>query len=63
MKTRMQFENKDSIEATMVMTMTLKDWKALDKELSGVWPASELSRNINDLIAKAATVVWGPDVE
>ncbi len=53
MKARFYVEKPEQAEATMVITMTIKAWKQLQQELTHVWPASELSMSISNLVNQA----------
>ena len=61
MKATFSLNNAGEREATLKVTMKISDWDLLLRQLadngywheaSGNWPASELYRNINDMITK-----------
>lgn len=56
MKTRLFVENPDSIEMTLKVTMTVKDWCALRDQLSDSWPSWKLTASINDLLSQARKI-------
>jgi hypothetical protein len=51
-------ENPDSLEATMKITMTLKEWTELRDQLSEVWPSSILSQHITNLLSQGRKVFY-----
>ena len=53
MKARFMIENPSEIEATMEITMNLKMWKELQKQLSEAHPSWKLSSYISDLLYQA----------
>ena len=57
-KVRFMMENPDSIEATMKITMTLKDWSDLRDQLQSKWPSSWLSNGITDLLGQSRKVFY-----
>ena len=48
-----ELENINKIQASLTITMTLDEWRELQKCLSEAWPASQLSQMINDLWNRA----------
>jgi len=58
MKARFMIEAPDKIEATMKITMTIKEWTELRDQLANQWPSWELSRNITDLITQARKIYY-----
>ena len=58
MRARFKIEKPEEAEATMTITMPLKDWESLRDELNGKWPASELCSKINDLLSQARKIFW-----
>lgn len=50
MYARFQVTEPDKIEVTMVLTMTVKQWKDLRDTLKDEWPAADLSMKISDLV-------------
>lgn len=55
MKTKVWFPNHGFIEATMEITMTIKEWAELASQLNKAWPGWNLTPHIRELIAKAQT--------
>jgi hypothetical protein len=51
-------EKPENIEVTLTMTMRLKDWNALSRQLANEWPSSDLSRTISDVTNQANKVFW-----
>lgn len=49
MRTRFQIDDPKDLEATMVITMRISDWKALDQALTEKWPAGDFSRAIRQI--------------
>ena len=47
---KMTVVNQDKIDISLKMTMNLKEWKSLAKQLADTWPSSDLSRAINELV-------------
>lgn len=58
MKARFMVESPDAIEATMKITMSVKDWTDLRDQLAQKWPSSRLSSAITDLLAQARKVYY-----
>jgi hypothetical protein len=58
MKARFMIENPDDIEATMKITMSIKDWVELKDQLGDKWPSSDLYSKITDLIIQARKVFY-----
>lgn len=56
MKTRFMLERPDDCEATLKITMTLKEWDQLRAQLSHAWPSWKLSSAITDLLTQARKV-------
>lgn len=63
MRTTAKFLKPDDMEVELTMRMTLGDWKLLRRSLSDVWPASDLSRHIGDVVQKLEAVVWATPEE
>lgn len=53
MKATITALNPDEIELRMCVTMPLKEWKALQAQLSSAWPSWKLSSTIGHLVWKA----------
>jgi hypothetical protein len=52
-RARFLIENPDDLEATMKITMKLKEWIELRDQLQNAWPSSRLSGAITSVIAEA----------
>lgn len=61
MKARFMIENPDSIEATIKITMTVKEWSDLRDQLENKWPSSRLSTSISHVITEARKVYYAPE--
>lgn len=58
MKFSFQLQNTDNIEATVSITMPVRDWKALFNQLreaniAYTWPASDLADVSRDIVTAA----------
>lgn len=53
MKTLLQVATPGEIEFTLTITMKLKDWKELHKQMQSSWPASDLRSSIRDMVSRA----------
>lgn len=58
MKARFMIEEPAKIEATMKITMSVKNWEELRDQLEMKWPSSELSGKITDLLVQARKVFY-----
>ena len=58
MRARFMFENPQEIEATMKLTMSVKEWEDLRDQLCEKWPSSRLSSCLTDLVAAARKVAY-----
>ncbi len=58
MKARFMMESPDAIEATMKITMTMKDWCDLRDQLQEKWPSSRLSNMITNMLGQARKVFY-----
>jgi len=63
MDCRLKCEKPEEIVYTMTISMKAKDWEALRDQLKGAWPAWDLSRNIDDLLAQARKVYWPKNLD
>lgn len=63
MKTRLVIENPDQIEATIKITMTLKEWAEMRDQLSGKHPSWQLSAAINDVLSQGRRVFYATEPE
>lgn len=50
--------NIDSIDASMTISMTVKEWRELRNQLSDEWPSWDLSSQISKLIAQAESTFY-----
>src|SRR3546814_1687516 len=48
MKTVFQIQKPDDMQATIVLTATVGEFRELRTQLSGKWPSAEFSRSIGD---------------
>lgn len=53
MKVQFAVADPDDTEATLSITMRLKDWKGLRKQLASQYPSWKLSQAITDVIHHA----------
>lgn len=52
--------NPDEVEATITVTATIKDWRALRGQLTnGAWPSWKFSSAITDAIRQAEAKFYG----
>jgi len=60
MKARYMIENPESIETTLKLTMTVKEWESLRDALENKGDVSicNLTRVINDLLSQARKVLY-----
>ena len=58
MRARFMFESPKEIEATMKVTMTMKEWEELRDQLVEKWPSSRLSTCITNLLSAAQRVAY-----
>lgn len=63
MKARFMIESPDEMQATMKITMTVKEWTELRDQLQNKWPASRLSTAITNVIIEARKVYYAPDMD
>ena len=63
MRARFLIESPDEIEATMKITMTVKEWTELRDQLAEKWPSSRLSRAITNVLSEARKVYYAPDTD
>ena len=53
MKATFQLTNPDEMQASMTITMTIKQWKELRQQLDVKWPSVRLSTLIGSVIRAA----------
>lgn len=61
MKARFMIEAPDEIEATMKITMSVKEWTNLRDQLDSKWPSSRLGIAITQVLAEARKVYYAQD--
>jgi hypothetical protein len=61
MKARFMIEAPDEIEATVKITMSVKEWTALRDQLENKWPSSRLGSAITQVISEARKVYYAQD--
>ena len=61
MRAVMFLHNVSKIEATISITMTIKEWKEFRPQLQGKWPSCELQWKIADVIQKAEIHFYSTD--
>jgi hypothetical protein len=61
MKARFMLENPEAMEATVKITMTVKEWEDLRDQLVQKWPSSRLSNAITSMLVDARRVVYAPE--
>lgn len=61
MKARFMIEDPDSIQATMKITMSVKEWTDLRDQLENKWPSSRLSSAITQVIIEARKVYYADE--
>lgn len=61
MKVRFMIESPQDIEATMKITMPVKEWEDLRDQLAEKWPSSRLSIAITSLLCDARRVIYAPE--
>lgn len=61
MKARYMIESPQEIEATMKITMTVKEWEDLRDQLENKWPSSRLSSAITSVLMDARRVVYATE--
>lgn len=63
MKARLMIENPDEVEATIKLTMSLKQWDELRSQLDNKFPSLRLSMVITDLLSQGRRVFYAADPE
>lgn len=61
MKVLFVIESPDLIEATMKITMTVKEWTELRDQLQNSWPSWKLSAAITKVLTEARRVYYAND--
>lgn len=57
---RLKCEKPEEIEYTLTVTMKASEWEKLRNQLDAnyTWPASDVVRYINDMLAQARKIYW-----
>lgn len=63
MRARFLIESPDQVEATMKITMTVKEWTELRDQLASVWPSSRLAQAINKVLSEARKSYYADDLD
>src|SRR3546814_8750843 len=63
MKTVFQIQKPDDMQATIVLTATVGEFRELRTQLSGKWPSAEFSRSIGDVIRQAESTFYADESE
>ena len=58
MKARMSLTEPREIEASLTITMKVKEWEQLRDQLNGSWPSWKLSAHITDLLSQVRRIVY-----
>ena len=53
MKAVYQLENTEEMEATLTVTMRIREWKELAEAMPGSWPHWKYAAAIRDMVTKA----------
>ncbi len=61
MKARFLIESPDELEATIKITMTVKEWTDLRDQLQNKWPSSRLSQAITSVVTEARKTYYAPE--
>ena len=51
------------LEATMEITMTLKDWEEVRDQLASKWPSSQLSKAVGNVLHHATSLFYSDGTE
>ena len=63
MKARFMIEEPDKIEATMKITMTVKEWTELRDQLTNKWPSCNLGNAITTVLIEARKVYYADEIQ
>lgn len=63
MSVRFQLSKPDDLQATLLITMTVGEFRRLKKQLDPIpsWPLSDVSREITDVILQAEKVFYATE--
>lgn len=53
MRAVFEIRNPDAVEASVTVTMTIKQWRELRGQMGNAWPSWDFARVIGDVIRKA----------
>ena len=59
MRYRFSLDNPDDMRATLTITLTIKDWKAVAEEMGTTHPAWKVTAAIREMITRAETKFFG----
>ena len=63
MKAAFQIQKPDNMQATIVLTATVGEFRQLRTQLSDKWPSWEFSRSIGDVIRQAESTFYADESE
>ena len=63
MRARFFIEAPDEIEATMKITMSVKEWTELRDQLAREWPSCRFGDAITSVLSQARKVYYAPDTD
>jgi hypothetical protein len=63
MRATFQIRNPDEIEATVTVTMTIKEWRGLRGQLTRDWPSWKFGSVIGDAIRQAEESFYASDAD
>lgn len=61
MQARFMIEKPDDIQATMKITMSVKEWTAIRDQLADTWPSWQFSVAITQIISDARKVYYADE--
>lgn len=61
MRTKFEFNKPDDLVATVSVTMSVKEFRELRKQLKNEWPSWKLGDAIGDVIRQAETVFYATE--
>lgn len=63
MRAKFQIENPDDVLATITITLPIRDWRALNKQLKSEWPSWKFGEVVGQAIRQAEKVFYAGDEE
>ena len=63
MRARWNIENPDDMEATVKITMSVKEWKRLRDQLNNAWPSSRLGSAIDKVVTEANKTYTATEID